>query len=397
MTIAIIGAGFTGLSAAFTLARQGVRVIVVDAANQVGGLAVGFREKNWDWSVERFYHHIFTNDTEIISLAHEIGIVPQFSRPTTAVLWKDQIFPFDSAVDLLRFPGLSMIDKIRMGSVLAGFKAIPNGLFLERWTAKKRLQTLMGKHGFQSIWEPLFHGKFHQYAADVNLAWFWARIKKRTARLGTFTGGFQAFTEAIAADIRKHGGEFRLNTKGDIQELLKEADAVLSTAAEPQGDTQYLDAHVALLELSRPFLSRVYWLNILDRAFPFLVMAEHTNFVSPLVFGGTHLLYIGNYCPSTDRLFSLSASDLLKEYFPWLRRINPSFTIQQVERVHVFRGPFAQPVVTVNYSRRIPPMRRGTRVFVANQAMIYPWDRGTNYAVELGKRAATLILSEYVR
>ena len=31
-------------------------------------------------------------------------------------------------------------------------------------------------------------------------------------------------------------------------------------------------------------------------------------------------------------------------------------------------------------------------VFLANIQQVYPWDRGTNYAVELGQKAAKLIV-----
>ncbi len=30
------------------------------------------------------------------------------------------------------------------------------------------------------------------------MAWLWARFKARTTRLGTFTGGFQAFVDKLA-------------------------------------------------------------------------------------------------------------------------------------------------------------------------------------------------------
>lgn len=56
-TIAVLGAGFGGMSAAYDLAKAGHKVSIYEAASGVGGLASGFKEPHWDWSVERFYHH----------------------------------------------------------------------------------------------------------------------------------------------------------------------------------------------------------------------------------------------------------------------------------------------------------------------------------------------------
>ena len=51
--------------------------------------------------------------------------------------------------------------------------------------------------------------------------------------------------------------------------------------------------------------------------------------------------------------------------------------------------PAAQPIVTVGYADRIPPLRTPARgLFLANTTQVYPEDRGTNYAVRLGEQAA---------
>ena len=41
-TVTIIGAGFTGLSAAYELAKKGISVTVLEADSEIGGLAAAF-------------------------------------------------------------------------------------------------------------------------------------------------------------------------------------------------------------------------------------------------------------------------------------------------------------------------------------------------------------------
>ena len=199
----------------------------------------------------------------------------------------------------------------------------------------------------------------------------------------------------MAEEIRRHGGDIILNKKVSMDDVKKDFNVVLSTLPEKNQNISYLDAHILFLELDRSFLKNgVYWLNILDRKFPFLVVGEHTNFVDPRHFGSTRLVYVGNYLPSDHPLFQLTEQDALKQFLPWFKRINPAFSKKWVKKAYIFRGPFAQPVMTVNYSKNIPPIRRSKNFYVANQAMIYPWDRGTNYAVELGQKAARIIMNE---
>src|SRR5688572_32887138 len=88
MKIAIIGAGFGGMAAAYDLRKAGYEVIIYESANYVGGLASGFKEPHWDWSVEKFYHHWFQSDSSILGLINELGLKDKvlFPRPYTVLL-----------------------------------------------------------------------------------------------------------------------------------------------------------------------------------------------------------------------------------------------------------------------------------------------------------------------
>ena len=74
MKIAIIGAGYGGMAAAWDLRRKGHEVTIYESADYVGGLASGFKEPGWKWSVEKFYHHWFASDKHMLGLIDELGL-----------------------------------------------------------------------------------------------------------------------------------------------------------------------------------------------------------------------------------------------------------------------------------------------------------------------------------
>jgi phytoene dehydrogenase-like protein len=51
MKTVVIGAGLGGMAAAYDLLKAGHSVDVYEGSDQAGGLASGFKEPNWDWSI----------------------------------------------------------------------------------------------------------------------------------------------------------------------------------------------------------------------------------------------------------------------------------------------------------------------------------------------------------
>lgn len=409
MKIAIVGAGFVGLTAGYELTKKGHRVTIFEGGDKVGGLAVGMKSPKWDWGLEKFYHHFFTNDKAIISLADEIGVKKIVSTPKTNSFIFGKEIQLDSPASLLKFPYLSVFDRVRMGAGLLLFKLIPDGTFLERWTADRALPIILGKGGYEMVWKPLLSAKFGPFTKEVNLAWFWARVFKRTTSLGYFEGGFQALAEKLADKIRSRGGKIILNKKVSSSEYLvsrDKFDAWVITVPAPLVDKligpkirwpkiNYLWGQTVILELDRS-LMKGYWLNVLEKDWPFLVAVEHTNFVDKKNYGGNYLVYLGNYLPDGDERLSMKDEELLNLYLPFLKKINRNFSEDWIKKLYRFKEPFAQPVFPINYGSQILDPRSQIEnnlyiLYIANMSMVYPWDRGTNYAVEMGKNVAKLV------
>jgi protoporphyrinogen oxidase len=138
-----------------------------------------------------------------------------------------------------------------------------------------------------------------------------------------------------------------------------------------------------------------YWFNLpKEVGYPMLALVEHTNFVSKDHFGGDHIVYAGDYLEAGHEYFSMSDEQLLERFLPALKKFNPAFERDWVKKVWVNKTNYAQPVPLVYHSKNIPAIQTPIEgLYFASMSQVYPWDRGTNFAVEIGRRAAGMMLN----
>ncbi|PID85509.1 MAG: oxidoreductase [Chloroflexi bacterium] len=435
MRIGIIGAGIAGLSAAYDLLQAGHEITIYEAADHAGGLASGFQDALWDWPLEKFYHHIFKGDTDIIGLVEELGMADTlfFPRPTTSVIYDGEIVPFDSPLRWIMFPGFNLLDVARFGLVSAYLRFTKPWRKLEQETADSWLRKWYGDKIYETTWRPMLIGKFGPYYQDVNMAWMWARLHVRSPKLGYFVGGFQAFVDAlvtavtVASSVTNPNDPIHYNTpvtnikRTNNQLTITTAngqtasyDQVLSTTSPrlmsqlaPDLPRDYLGqllelksmgAVVMTLALKRPLLpdNQTYWLNIpadspdkSQNDIPFLALVEHTNYVSAAHYGGDTIVYCGDYVAPDHAYFQKSKEELAALFLEALTQFNPKFKKDWVRQSWLFREQYAQPVPLLNHSGHIPDTKTPIPgLFFASMSQVYPWDRGTNYAVQIGRKVA---------
>ncbi|MDI7275235.1 MAG: NAD(P)/FAD-dependent oxidoreductase [Anaerolineae bacterium] len=424
MKIGVIGGGITGLTVAYDLAGAGQEVILWEAQERLGGLASGFRDERWEWPLDRFYHHLFASDRAALALSREVGAEVFFRRPETVIWHRATMEPFDSPLAVLRFSHLRLPEKLRTGLVVLYLRLLRDWRPLEGVRAEEWLRRTMGERAYHVLWQPLFEGKFGEGYRDVNMAWFWARISKRSKALGYYVGGFQALADRLGQAVAARGGRveagravtqvqplagggYEVHVDGQTVQVDRAVVTVGPQAAlailrglpaayaEQLRRLRSLGAMTLVLALDRPLTRGLYWVNLPKRVFPFLALVEHTNYIERGHYGGDHLVYLGDYLPESHPHFQMSQEELLKAYLPAVQCINPGFAPSWVRKSWLFREREAQPFTPLNHSRAIPALRTPLPgLYLASMSQVYPWDRGTNYAVEIGREVARTLLGD---
>jgi protoporphyrinogen oxidase len=445
--IAIVGAGVTGLVAGRELARRGRGVDVYERWPDVGGQASAFDLGGGVW-LERYYHHLFQSDAEMIALHDEL--LPgelEWHASTMAMYVDGRSWPFVSPLDLLRYGPLPLVDRLRLG--IAVLRLTRGGSYRESddVPALAWLRDACGERAVENVWRPLMLAKFGDDAERVPLAWLRSKLVLRRQHLGGRgagrellgypRGSFRAICVALADDIRAHGGSVQLDREIVGVERRADGFALRSAAAgayrSPAGtapvengrDAQadevllttgtnttrrlvawpddyarrletcrYRTAVVVLIELRERF-GAAYWTNVVDRESPFLALIEHTNLV-PADRYPARYLYISNYVGADDPLTRMATEQLLERYLPALARMRPGFGRADIMRSWSFREEFAQPVPTLGGRSHVMPFATPVPgAYIANTTQIYPEDRGTNYSVRLGREVADAIAGRH--
>ena len=430
---AIVGAGLTGLVAAYRLVRGGWHVELFERWTAPGGLVAMFEVGGEP--LECFYHHLFTTDTEYVQLAEELGLGSSIEwLPSRMGMYcRDRLWDFGTPASLLRFAPLSWPGKLRFALTTLYLRHRNNLAEFERVTAAEWIRRHAGTAVWDTVWGPLLEQKFAARASEVSMAWLWRKVflrgRSRSAsglgeRLGYMRGGFGRLVDELVSRLQRHGAVFHLASPvrriepckqgirltvrrkahtfplvlftGSPDELLQATGEALPPAYRqrltPLAGTSAL---CMVLELNRP-LTDYYWLNIADRSFPFGGVIEHTNYIPAARYGGRCIVYLSKYLFQDAPAWKMRDNDLWQLYRPFLQRLNPRFDDAWVLARHIFRAAYAQPLVPPFYSRQVPPFATPwPGLYHCCMAQIYPEDRGQNYAVRAGAAAAQQLLAEH--
>ncbi|MCK4458120.1 MAG: NAD(P)/FAD-dependent oxidoreductase [Methanosarcinales archaeon] len=408
MKTIIIGGGLTGLAAAYKLLKNGISdVTILEKDLEPGGMAASYHIG--DYHIEKYYHHIFESDTELISLMTDMGLEKdlQWLKGTTGYHIDGKIYPMNTPLELLRSP-LSILDLMRLARIVLAIKRKKDVSGLDDVTAKEWILDNAGNSVYERFFEPLLRSKFGNNHDMVSAAWLFGRIRIRSnrsasgERLGYLRGGFYQFIKRLTDSIIEMGGEVR--TACEVSEIVLadgavcgvhvgggeyrksdrdcdsdrncDCDVVISTvpphalsglvrteagAGEGAGsgfqgmpEIPYQGTACALFGMDKPLLNNTYWLNIKSDV-PFGAVVEHTNFL-PVADYGEHLVYVTAYLQDADDpRWRCTEQEVIDSYLSGLERLFPDFSKSNVRWWRIARHIDTAPVYMTGYARNIPP------------------------------------------
>lgn len=427
MTLLIVGGGATGLASAYVAAKRGESVTLVESSHRLGGLLSTFDVGGT--KLECFYHHFFTHDQEINWLLEELNLIQdvEFAETKMGMYRHGKIYPFTTIKDLLFFPKLNLLDKLRFGLT---------SVFLSRqkkWQAYENISALewfykwAGQEVTDTIWRPMLEIKFGAYFSEIPLSWMIGRMTQRLKsrskgkeKLGYLKGSLQRLVNALENSLNDMG--VNIIKDAPVDELLFEegrvtgvvtkkgtytADKTLVTIPtvylSPLVPDYYSDykhqldkieyfGAICVVVVTQESLSNIYWLNVGDSGFEFGGVIEQTNFIPTQEYQGEHITYLSRYATWNEPILYKSDQEIAKIFKEQLSSIFPDLDAKVVKSINVFRTKTAAMICGKNFSEQIPSYKTPVPgLYVANMAHIYPDERSVNNSIKVALEADAIL------
>jgi protoporphyrinogen oxidase len=422
----LVGGGITGLGAAYRLGRAGKRVLLLERAESLGGLAGCYVLPGF--AIERYYHHEFFDDAAFFQAVDELGLREEIVVGSSSVgyLLGGKVYALDTPADILRFKPLGLLGVARLALLVARIRTIRDPEQYDSLPLRPWVEKIAGRKVYQTFFAPLLRAKFGALAEQISAAWFIARIKLRSNRgvegekLVYMKNGFQSLHNALIREVDKL---VEIRTGAEVERIVLEegraagvvvggkterAGAVVSTVApqlaakmlpdapaaflEKLGRVEYQGTICMLLALKRQ-LSSIYWMNIGDADVPFGLMLEHNNLYDNPAYGH-RLVYLANYIQGADEpLWHKSDEQIFQLYLGGLSKLF-GVTAEEVAWWKLSRTLYSAPLYRVGFLRdKLPLATEVPGLYTAGMFNSYP-ERSINDSLRLGFETAGLILGQ---
>jgi len=407
--VGIVGGGVLGMVLALRLRQAGAEVTLLEAAERGGGLADSAPIGDFAW--DRFYHVILLSDLHTRRLLEELGLADRlrWGITRTGFYTDGQLHSLSTSIEFLRFPALSLLDKLRLGATIFLASRLRDWRRLESVLAVDWLTRWSGRRVVERIWLPLLKSKLGDNYRIASASFIWAIIARMYAArrsglkremFGFVDGGYALVLARLQQALERAGVQTVYRAR--VQQLLDERDHVKVELAD--GRTLAFDRVVAttpagaiarmcpqlgeaeksrLLDITyqgivcpslllRKPLSPYYVTNITDRWVPFTGVIEMTALVDRERFGGLSLVYLPCYLTQDDPTWSRPDAVILEQCMEALERMYPHFDRSDVVATQVSRAREVLAISTLGYSTKLmPPLQTSMpNVFVLNSAQI---------------------------
>ena len=425
--VAVIGAGPMGLAAAHRVAERGHRVTLIEADNRLGGMSAAFDFAGLP--LERYYHFVCKTDRPLFDVLDQFGLSSRLRWRNTEMgfFYEGRWYDWGRPDALLRFPHLSLVDKVRFALHVLKTKGITDWRELDKVQATGWLRKWLGERGYRVLWGKLFELKFFEHQHQVSAAWVGTRIKRVALsrkslfqeQMGYLEGGSQVLLDAWRDRLTAAGAEIRLSSpvrrvlveQGrvsgvDTVQGLVQADRVLSTVPLKYVPRMVPDLNAderrridaienigvacVLLKLRKP-ATRYFWMNVNDDRIQVPGFIEFSN-LNPLP---ESVVYVPYYMPKTHPKWAWDDQRLMDEARDYFLLTQPHLNPTDIVARHVSRYEFAQPVCPPGFYATLPEMATSVKgFFLADTSYYYPEDRSIAESIQVGHRLADKALGD---
>lgn len=242
----VVGAGVSGLVFAARMASGGQRILVLEAADRVGGCIHSWRPREDFW-LELGAHTAYNSYAPLLEALSERG------RLDELLLRSKLGYRFVTPQNTLQSP-LARLNFFQAAvSVPFGIAASKSGRSVADWFAG-----LLGRDNYRNLLAPAFAAVLSQQADNFPAEWLF-RSKprmKQAPRSYTFEGGLQGLLEAIVVDA-----SFNLRTGAKVSAVQQDGAGFVVRVGEESLTCRHLalatpiDAAAELLQGFRPELA----------------------------------------------------------------------------------------------------------------------------------------------
>ncbi|MDD5681086.1 MAG: FAD-dependent oxidoreductase [Candidatus Omnitrophica bacterium] len=434
--IVIVGGGLLGLSIAYFLSRGGVKnITVVEKDDELGGACSWFTVDKT--VVTRFYHVIMAQDEKIFRFMDELGLRGGYGFTTVrmGIFNGKTSHPINTPREFLFYPDLSLFNKLRLAYTILYCRFYKDWRSIESLSASDWLISIGGEQNFRNIRQPIIRSKFGDNLDRMAAVDMLARIARISSsrkadfsqRMAHITGTPKTLIDRLenilgskGVRIIKGNGAKRLLINGgeavgvslDDGQILEAGNTVF-TVPIPEFEKlipetyqsyknslkhiQYLDNVCLVLKLSKP-LTPFYMLNIQDNTVPFTGVIGLSHIYPENAFDGHAIFYISRYIFNDDGLFTKEKDEILADYLPYLKKINPEFRESWISGYGLSKRKNVEAFHSINYPKYIPKRETIFKgCFLVTAAQSYPESTVIDTSVNVAEGFAAGLLNRRER
>ncbi len=426
--IAIVGAGFLGLTIALRCAQRGDEVTIYESAPEIGGLASAWNIGDVVW--DKHYHVTLLSDSYTRKIVKEIGLAEKFKwvETKTGFFSDGKLYSMSNTLEFLRFPVLDLVSKIRLGATIFYVSRVKDWRSLEKIRVEDWLTRLAGKKTFDRIWRPLLKAKLGDAYKETSAAFIWATIQRMYAArksglkkemFGYVSGGYAYVLRHFGEKLSDLGVLIHLSNRIERIEAVEQHRVSIATPTGPEtfdkvvltcpaGSVvklvpdlsedekraflriRYQGIICASVLMNEP-LSDFYVTNITDET-PFTGIIEMSALVDKSEFGGASLVYLPKYVEPNSHLFDLSDDEIREQFISGLEKMYPKFNRSGILDFKVSRVREVFPLPELDYSSRLPQVATSIpNLYVVNSAQITNGTLNVNETIALAEKAFGLL------